>query len=252
MPMTLAERLISMHAGRDARAGELHVVKVDFAYVQDWTGPLTVDKINELGVGLAKDPAKVAVFIDHSSPSYVKEISTGHIKLRDYASRSGCMIFDIGEGVSHLVLGERVTSPGMLMVGADSHTCQGGALGAFCTGMGSTDVAVAIATGENWMLVPGAIKVEVTGRLPHGVYSKDVMLHLIGSVGADGATYCSLEFMGDTIDAMSLPARVTIASMAVEAGAKCGLFATDGHTFEWLRENRREGDYKEISHEPGA
>ncbi|MGA2192985.1 MAG: aconitase family protein, partial [Nitrospirota bacterium] len=128
MARTLAEKLISMHAGRDVHAGELAVVKVDFAYVQDWTGPLTIDKINELGVGLAKDPSRVAVFIDHASPSSFKEVSTGHIKLRDYAKSSGCMLFDVGEGVSHLVLGEKVTSPGMLMVGADSHTCQGGAL----------------------------------------------------------------------------------------------------------------------------
>ena len=131
MPMTLAEKLINMHSAREVRAGELTVVKVDFAYVQDWTGPLTVDKIMELDSGLAKTPGRVAVFIDHASPSYVKEISTGHTKLRDYAKKSGCLLFDIGEGVSHLVLGERVTSPGMLMVGADSHTCQGGALGAF-------------------------------------------------------------------------------------------------------------------------
>lgn len=252
MPKTLAEKLISMHAGRDVKSGELSVVKVDFAYVQDWTGPLTVDKIAELGGPPARDPSRVAVFIDHASPSSFKEVSTGHIKLRDYAKRSGCLLFDVGEGVSHLVLAERVTSPGMLMVGADSHTCQGGALGAFCTGMGSTDVAVAMSTGETWMLCPEAIKVEVTGRLPHGVYPKDVILYLIGLIGADGATYNSLEFVGDTVEGMDITSRTTIASMAVECGAKCGLFATDGHTMDWLRQNHRETDYKEISHDAGA
>lgn len=252
MSQTLAEKLISMHAGRDVKAGELTVVQVDFAYMQDWTGPLTVDKIHELGGLLAKDPKRAAVFIDHASPSSFKEVSTGHIKLREYAKESGCMIFDIGEGVSHLVLGERVTKPGMLMVGADSHTCQGGSFGAFCTGMGSTDVAAAIATGETWMLCPDAVRVVVSGRLHPGVYAKDVILHLIGTIGADGATYQSLEFMGDTVDDMTQTGRVTISSMAVEAGAKCGLFASDGRTRDWLREHGRETDYSEIRHEPGA
>ena len=252
MPLTLAEKLISMHAGREVHAGELTVVKVDFAYVQDWTGPLTVDKITELGVGLSKVPSRTAVFIDHASPSSFKEVSTGHVKLREYAKNSGCLLHDVGEGVSHLVLGEKVTSPGMLMLGADSHTCQGGALGAFATGMGSTDIGVAIATGETWMLVPDAIRVEVTGRLKPGVYSKDIILYLIGSIGADGATYQSLEFFGDTIENLSIPGRTTISSMAVEAGAKCGLFESDGHTLDWLRENGREGDYREIKADKGA
>ena len=241
-----------MHSARDVAAGELTIVKVDFAYVQDWTGPLTLDKINELGVGLAKDPSKVAVFIDHSSPSSFKEISTGHVRLREYAANSGCMIFDIGQGISHLVLGERVTSPGMLILGADSHTCQGGALAAFATGMGSTDIATAIATGETWMLVPDAVRVVVNGKLDAGVYAKDVILHLVGMIGVSGATYCSLEFMGDVVDALTVPGRITMASMAVEAGGKCGLFASDKNTLAWLAEHGREKDYREIKHEPGA
>ena len=252
MGQTLAEKLISMHAGRDVKAGELAVVDVDFAYVQDWTGPLTVDKIRELGGPPLKDPSRAAVFIDHASPSSFKEVSTGHTKLRDFAHESGCLIFDVGEGVSHLVLGERVTRPGMLMVGADSHTCQGGALGAFCTGMGSTDVAAAMVTGRTWMRCPEAVAVEVTGGLGHGVFAKDIILRLIGLIGADGATYCSLEFMGDTADGLTMPGRVTLASMAVEAGAKCGLFGTDARTMDWLRDNHREGDYRELRHEAGA
>lgn len=252
MGQTLAEKLISMHSDKDVKAGGITVVRVDFAYMQDWTGPLTVDQINALGMGLARDPEHAAVFIDHASPSSFREHATAHEKLRDFADRAGCMLSDVGEGVSHLVLGERVTSPGMLMVGADSHTCQGGALGAFATGMGSTDVGVAMATGKTWMLCPEAVKVEVTGKFEKGVCSKDAMLYLIGGIGADGATYQSLEFMGETVDAMSIPARVTMASMAVEAGAKCGIFATDGHTRDWLKQNHRESDYKEILHEPGA
>ena len=252
MPMTLAEKLISAHAGRDVRAGELTPVDVDFAYVQDWTGPLTIDKIYELGGDLVKDPSRAAIFIDHASPSSFKEVSTGHMKLRDFAAKSGCLIFDIGEGVSHLVLGEKVTRPGMLMIGADSHTCQGGALGAFATGMGSTDVAAAMSTGKTWMLCPETTRVDVTGKLPQGVYAKDAILHLIGQIGADGATYQSLEFTGDTVENMTVTGRVTMASMAVEAGAKCGLFATDGHTRDWLIENRRENDYSEVRPDIGA
>jgi 3-isopropylmalate/(R)-2-methylmalate dehydratase large subunit len=252
MAQTLAEKLVSQHAGASVKSGELTIVKVDFAYVQDWTGPLTVDKINELGGSLAKDPSRVAVFIDHASPSSFKEVSTGHTKLRDYAKLSGCRIYDVGEGVSHLVLGESVTSPGMLMVGADSHTCNGGALAAFCTGMGSTDVAAAISMGATWMMCPRAIKVVVTGRLQPGVFSKDIILHLIGEIGADGATYQSLEFFGDTVEGLDIPARITMASMAVEAGAKVGLFESDANTKAWLRENNRESDYKEIRVDGGA
>jgi len=252
MGQTLAEKLISMHAGGDVKAGSLAVVDVDFAYVQDWTGPLTVDVIHELGGPLVKDPAKAAVFIDHSSPSSVKDIATGHIKLRRFAKDSGCMLFDIGEGISHIFMSERYTAPGMLIIGADSHTCNGGALGAFATGMGSTDVAVAMSTGRTWMLCPEAVRVEVNGKLPAGVYSKDVILHLIGTIGADGATYQSLEFVGDSVEAMSIPARMTIASMAVEAGAKCGLFEADETTRTWLRENHRETSYRDIKHDIGA
>jgi 3-isopropylmalate/(R)-2-methylmalate dehydratase large subunit len=252
MPKTLAEKLISAHAGRDVKAGELAVVEVDFAYVQDWTGPLTVDMAREIGHGRIHDPARMAVFIDHSSPSSFKDISTGHIKLRAFVAETGCHIFDVGQGISHIVMTEKMTRPNMLILGADSHTCNGGAMGAFATGMGSTDIAAAMVTGKTWMMCPHTTLVVVDGDLPVGVYAKDIILKLIGDVGADGATYQSLEFTGSAIPTLKVPARSTIASMAVEAGGKVGLFETDGNTREWLKLNGRPDDYSELKRDEGA
>jgi len=252
MPRTLAEKLISAHAGREVTSGEFSVVDVDFSYVQDWTGPLTIDVAREIGGGKLHDPSSFAVFIDHSSPSSFKDISTGHIKLRGFVEETGCLLFDIGQGVSHIVMTEKMTKPNMLLVGADSHTCNGGAMGAFATGMGSTDIAAAMVTGKTWMMCPQTTLVVVEGELPTGLYSKDIILKLIGDIGADGATYQSLEFTGSTIAGLKIPARSTIASMAVEAGGKCGLFETDDNTREWLSLNGRPDDFSELKREEGA
>jgi 3-isopropylmalate/(R)-2-methylmalate dehydratase large subunit len=246
MGMTLAEKILSEHAGREVRAGELVVVKVDLAYTQDGTGPLAVRKIQEMGFQEICNPNRTIFFLDHAAPSPRFELSNDHTFLRQFAQKTGAKISDVGSGISHQVVAEKEVRPGDVVVGADSHTCTGGALGAFATGVGSTDAAVAIALGKIWFRVPETIRVVVEGELPKGVYGKDIILHLIGKIGAAGATYKALEYTGDTIENLEMPGRLTIGNMAVEAGAKVGLFSSDEVTRGWLNRMGRPGDFKRI------
>jgi 3-isopropylmalate/(R)-2-methylmalate dehydratase large subunit len=246
MGMTLAEKMLSEHSGKEVKAGEIAVVKVDLAYTQDGTGPLAVRKIQEMGFEKVYAPQKTIFFFDHASPSPRFELSNDHSFLRDFANKTGIQISDIGFGISHQVVAEKWVKPRDVVVGADSHTCTGGALGAFATGVGSTDAAVAIALGKIWLRVPETILVLVEGRLPIGVYGKDIILHLIGNIGAAGGTYKALEFSGDTIEGLEMAGRMTIANMAVEAGAKVGLFPSDETTREWLNRMGRPQDFKRM------
>jgi len=252
MPLTLAEKIISGKAGRDVRAGEVVVVPVDIAFAQDGTGPLAVRQIEKLGVKALARPEGTVFFCDHAAPSPRKELSNDHLFLRAFAREQGCRLSDVEGGVCHQVIAESFAAPGMIVVGADSHSCTAGALGAFATGMGSTDIAVAMALGKTWLKVPETVRVEVTGDLPELVTSKDVILDLIGRMGAEGATYMALEFHGDTVAGMTESSRLTMSNMAVECGAKCGLMATDARTREWFAENGREGDFAEIAPDDGA
>ena len=246
MGMTLAEKILSEHARREVRAGELVVVKVDLAYTQDGTGPLAVRKIQEMGFQEIYNPNRTIFFLDHAAPSPRFELSNDHTFLRQFAQKTGAKISDVGSGISHQVVAEKEVRPGDVVVGADSHTCTGGALGAFATGVGSTDAAVAIALGKIWFRVPESIRVVVEGELPKCVYGKDIILHLIGTIGAAGATYKALEYTGDTIENLEMPGRLTIGNMAVEAGAKVGLFSSDEVTRGWLNRMGRPGDFKRI------
>ena len=250
MGQTIAEKIISAHVGKDVKAGELVIAKVDVAAVQDGTGPLTVQEFKKLGKEKLANPERTILFIDHAAPSPRKELSNSHMVLRDFSRDYGAVLSDVGEGVCHQRLIETHVNPGEILVGADSHTCTSGALGAFATGMGSTDIAVAMALGKTWLKVPHTYKVEVEGEFQKGVCAKDLILHLIGTIGADGATYCALEFSGSTIETMSMADRFTIANMAVEAGAKAGLFVTDDKTKAYLKERGREDKFVKI--EPDA
>ncbi|MBQ2872017.1 3-isopropylmalate dehydratase large subunit [bacterium] len=250
MGQTIAEKIISAHVGKDVKAGELVIAKVDVAAVQDGTGPLTVQEFKKLGKEKLANPERTILFIDHAAPSPRKELSNSHMVLRDFSRDYGAVLSDVGEGVCHQRLIETHVNPGEILVGADSHTCTSGALGAFATGMGSTDIAVAMALGKTWLKVPHTYKVEVEGEFQKGVCAKDLILHLIGTIGADGATYCALEFSGSTIENMSMADRFTIANMAVEAGAKAGLFVTDDKTKAYLKERGREDKFVKI--EPDA
>ena len=252
MGLTLVEKIISEHAGKEVRAGELVIAKVDVSAVQDGTGPLTVAEFKKIGKPKLHNPERTILFIDHASPSPRKELSNTHMVLRDFHKEYGAVLSDVGAGVCHQRLLETFVNPGEILVGADSHTCTSGALGAFATGMGSTDIAVAMALGKTWLKVPSTFKIIVNGKFRTGISSKDLMLHLIGMIGADGATYKALEFCGETIENMSMSERFTLANMAVEAGAKCGLFVTDEKTREFLKERGREDKFRQISPDSDA
>ena len=244
---TLAEKIISDHCGKAVVPGELVVVMVDFCYFQDGTGPLAVRQFRKLGADRLKSPKRTAFFLDHAGPCPNKELANDHLLLREFAREMGAHLFDVGEGVSHQVVSERFLKPGWLVVASDSHTCTGGALAAFATGMGSTDVAVAAAAGQTWLRVPESLKVTLSGRLDERVLAKDVILTLIGRLGADGANYQALEFSGDGIATLDLADRLTISNMAHECGAKVGLFPSDGATQLYLKAQGRAGDFASLA-----
>jgi len=246
MGQTLAEKILSDHAGQDVRAGELAIIKVDVCLTQDGTGPLAVRQLEKLDMVKAANPDRTVLFIDHSAPSARKELSNDHMLLRDFAKKTGSHLSEIGDGVCHQVISERWLKPGDVLIGADSHTCTGGAMAAFSTGMGSTDVAVGIALGKTWMKIPETIRINVSGEFPKGVYAKDLILHIIGKITADGATYKALEFGGPAIEAMPHYERMVLSNMAVEAGAKTGLIASDSETKCFLEAYGRGDEYREI------
>ena len=252
MGQTLAEKIISEHSGKNVKAGELVIAKVDVCAVQDGTGPLTVQEFKKLGKDKLFNPERTILFIDHASPSPKKELSNMHTTLRDFSRDYGAVLSEVGTGVCHQRLIESYVNPCEILVGADSHTCTSGALGAFATGMGSTDIAVAMALGKTWLKVPQTFKIIVNGKFNKGICSKDLMLHLIGMIGADGATYKALEFCGETIDNMEMSERFTLANMAVEAGAKAGLFIADEKTKAYLKEHGREDKFRTLKPDDDA
>lgn len=231
---TIAEKIFSAHSGSDAHAGDIVVADVDFVMGQDGTSPLAIKALERMGVSAVFDPKKVAVVMDHSSPSPIEGVSALHTQMREFGKRTGAKVYDIGCGVCHQLIPENGhVVPGDLMVGCDSHTCTYGALNVFSTGVGSTDGAAAMASGKLWFKVPETIKVTYTGELQPGVFSKDLVLYLAGQIGADGATYKALEIGGPVIDALSVDARMTISNMAIEVGAKAGLMKADAKTLAW-------------------
>jgi 3-isopropylmalate/(R)-2-methylmalate dehydratase large subunit len=239
MGKTLAEKILSAHAGHDVSAGEITIANVDLCLLQDGTGPLAIRQLEKLGVEKLANPDRVVFFLDHSAPSSRKELSNDHKFIREFAGKMGAHVSEVGRGICHVVINERYVNPGEVMIGADSHTCTGGALGCFATGMGSTDVGIGMAFGKTWFRVPETIKIYITGEFPPGVFPKDLILHLIGLIGADGATYMALEFCGPTIDKMDMSGRFTLSNMAVEAGAKVGLIASDETTHRFLEQMGR-------------
>ncbi|MCL4458644.1 MAG: 3-isopropylmalate dehydratase large subunit [Chloroflexi bacterium] len=252
MGKTLAEKILSEKSNSDARAGDIVIARVDVALAQDGTGPLTVQQLRTMGLERVANPKRTVFFLDHAAPSPRWELSNDHIILRSFAKQMGIQLSEIGEGVCHQIIAESYASPGEVIIGADSHTVTAGGLCAFATGMGSTDVAVGLALGKTWFRVPETFKVVVSGAFQKGVYPKDLILHLIGMIGADGATYKSLEFCGETIEGMSMSGRFTLANMAVEAGAKVGLIASDEVTRAYLEWRGRGDAYHPMRPDPDA
>lgn len=250
MGLTLSEKILTKN-NPGAKAGQIVIVDVDVAAAQDGTGPLAIEQIEELG-GKIANPDKTIFFIDHAAPSPRSELSNAHKTIRAFANRTGARLSDINEGIIHQRLVESFVSPGDVVVGADSHTCMSGGLGAFATGMGSTDIALAMASGKTWMKIPETFRIVAGGDFQHRVEPKDLILYLIGKIGADGATYKALEFGGAAVADMDVPNRLTIANMAVEAGAKAGLFASDDKTRRYLGALGRESDWTELRPDPDA
>ena len=241
MAMTLSQKILAAHAGlSDVKAGQLITADLDLVLGNDITSPVAIKEIEAHGGGKVFDKSKIALVMDHFVPN--KDIkSAEQCKCcRTFAREQGVEnFFDVGQmGVEHALLPEKgLVGAGDLVIGADSHTCTYGALGAFSTGVGSTDMAYGMLTGKAWFKVPAAIKVVLRGKKPKHVSGKDVILHLIGLIGVSGALYKSLEFTGDGCADMTMDDRLTICNMAIEAGAKNGIFACDDVTLAYLKEH---------------
>lgn len=233
MVQTIIEKILSTHSSKPLMSGDVGICAVDFCFSQDGTSTLVIDGLSQFKT--FKYPKKYAMFVDHSSPSPNIGVSKVHSKMRNFAKSNKSLFFDVGCGISHqLVIEEGFAYPGALILGADSHTSTAGALGAAAFGVGSTDLAVTLATGKNWFKVPATYKIIIKGKLPKGVFSKDIILHIIHKLSANGATYKSVEFTGETIDKLSLDARFTITNMTIEFGAKCGIIAPDKKVLDYL------------------
>ena len=254
-PMTITEKIFAAHAGLDeVEAGDLITAKVDITLANDITAPVAIKEFGKIGVDKVFDKERVVFVPDHFVPN--KDIkSAEQVKMiREFSRQFGIVnFFEVGRmGIEHALLPEKgIVTAGDLIIGADSHTCTYGALGAFSTGVGSTDLACAMASGETWFKVPSAIKVEFNGKLNKWVCAKDLILHLIGDIGVDGALYKTIEATGNVIEEMNMDGRFTFCNMAIEAGAKNGIIAPDEKTKEYL-EGRSIRPYKFYYSDPDA
>ena len=245
MGMTITEKILAKHAGKEeVHPGELLNCRVDVVLGNDVTTPVAIDEFEKLGVDRVFDPNRIVLVPDHFTPDKDIKSAEQAKRMRDFAQKYGIVnYFEIGRlGIEHCLLPqEGLVLPGELIIGADSHTCTYGALGAFSTGVGSTDMAAAMATGEAWFRVPETIKFVFYGELPPYVSGKDLILRVIGDIGVDGARYMAMEFAGPVIDSLSMDNRFTMANMAIEAGGKNGIIAPDEITLNYVRSrNKRE------------
>ena len=240
MGMTMTQKILARAAGVDScRAGELLMCRLNLVLGNDITAPVAINEFNRMGATKVFDPAKIALIPDHFVPNKDIKAATLAKQMREFARAQHIVhYYEVGRvGIEHALLPEQgIVAPGEVIIGADSHTCTYGAVGAFSTGVGSTDMAVGMATGECLFKVPEAIKVVLTGKMKPWVSGKDVILHLIGEIGVDGALYQSLEFTGDGVKEINMDGRLTIANMAIEAGAKNGIFPVDEVCREYLKD----------------
>jgi 3-isopropylmalate/(R)-2-methylmalate dehydratase large subunit len=238
MAMTMAEKILAKASGnKETEAGEIIMANIDVAMTHDLTGPLSVESFEKIGVEKVWDPEKIVIVFDHQVPADSIDAANNHMIMRKFVKEQSIHNFyDVREGVCHQVLPEKGhVVPGEVVVGTDSHTCTHGALGAFATGIGSTDMAMVFATGKLWFKVPETIKFDITGKLQENVFAKDVVLDIIGKIGADGATYKACEFGGETTGEMSISDRMVLCNMAIEMGGKTGMVEPDQKTFEYLQ-----------------
>ena len=255
MAMTMTQKILASHAGLESvTAGQLIEANLDLTLANDITGPVAIREMEKAGFEHVFDKNKIALVMDHFAPN--KDIKSAEqcLTCRNFSGKHEIVnFFDVGQmGIEHALLPEKgLVGPGELIIGADSHTCTYGALGAFSTGVGSTDLAAGMATGKAWFRVPSAIKFNLTGSLPKYVSGKDVILHIIGKIGVDGALYRSMEFAGDGVASLTMDDRFTICNMAIEAGAKNGIFPVDDKTRAYIK-GRVNREVTEFAADPDA
>lgn len=238
--MTITQKILAAHCESEKiEAGELIKVKTDLVLGNDITSPVAINEFEKYGFDKVFDKDKIALVMDHFAPNKDIKAAEQCKQCRDFANKHDIKhYYDVGDmGVEHALLPEEgLIAPGELIIGADSHTCTYGAFGAFSTGVGSTDMAAAMATGEVWFKVPSAIKFNLKGKLKQNVSGKDVILHIIGNIGVDGALYKSMEFTGEGLTSLTMDDRACISNMAIEAGAKNGIFEVDDKTIDYLKD----------------
>ena len=241
MGMTIAEKIIARAAGvSEVKPGDIHTVEVDQLMSNDGTTHLTIDMYhNKLKNPRIADVNKLVWIVDHNVPSDSPKTAASHKKMRDFAKEHGIKFYE-GQGVCHQIMMENHVRPGQLIFGADSHTCAYGALGAFGTGVGCTDYLYAMVTGKSWVLVPETIRFNLTGKLKDGVYARDLILTIIGKIGANGANYKAMEFAGEGLQTLTMSDRISICNLCVEAGAKTALMEVDEVAMDYLKEHGRE------------
>jgi 3-isopropylmalate/(R)-2-methylmalate dehydratase large subunit len=254
-PMTITEKILAAHSGLDeVEPGQLVNCQLDIVLANDVTAPIAINEFKKIGVDKVWDASRIALVPDHYTPNKDIKSAEQAKMMREFAKEQGIShYYEIGcMGVEHALLPEQgVVVPGDVIIGADSHTCTYGALGAFATGVGSTDAAAGMATGEAWFKVPSSIKFVIEGELANSVSAKDIILHVIGMIGVDGALYQAMEFTGSTIEALDMDGRMTICNMAIEAGGKSGIIAVDETTRAYVRD-RAEREWTEYHSDPDA
>ena len=238
MQMTMSEKILAKASNKKScEADEIVMANIDVAMTHDLTGPLSVESFEKIGTEKVWDPSKIVIPFDHQVPADSLDAANNHIIMRKFVKEQGIENFyDVNEGVCHQILPELGhVVPGEVIVGTDSHTCTQGALGAFATGIGSTDMAMVFSTGKLWFKVPETIRFNIEGQLKENVYAKDVILNIIGQVGADGATYKACEFAGNTVSNMTVSDRMVLCNMAIEMGGKTGLVEPDEKTLNYVK-----------------
>jgi len=239
MAATIAEKIFSQHCGRAIRAGDVVMAPVDAAMIHDITGPLAIRIFREMGGKQVFDPERIIMLFDHQVPADSIPAAENHVFMRRFAEEQGIHNYDLHEGICHQVVMEKgQAAPGEIIVGTDSHTCTYGAAGAFATGIGSTDMGFVLKFGALYFRVPESIRIEVSGTFDRRVGAKDLILSLVGDIGADGATYKALEFTGRTMQEMDMAGRMTCANMAIEMGAKVGIVPPDATTWDYIATRR--------------